>query len=469
MDKIEKFFEKIENIFNSKYGNIYAYGIVLILCFFIMLGQNFRLEAGNDDVYHTKAVENFGSAYKFMIAQYENTNGRYFTSLVMSFVMDKNIWLWRILNTFVLFGLIYYSFKNIRLFYNFDNKKNLILFFAIFSMFALFKNDIINWSVTWVTGSFNYLWSATSLVISLYYIMRYSINNIKLNFVSFIILIPIVVYACNVEQSALILITIFIISIIYSLFKYRKYDLLYFILFLICLISVFILFTSPSIPIRYEAEIKTWYPMFSELSILEKVIYGFSYTVLYGFILKNYALSMILSFLLYYVLKKQYNNKVNNVLLIVILFYTLIYYIFDRLKVYAIDSTWFYNIVKFSRQVIDTSPSESYFSFILLSFFFIILSYSIFKIKYDILLNYFLMLLFFGAAVMSAFILSFSPTIYDSGARIWFIPSTMYVIGAGIIFAELLKYIDITSIKFKIVFFIICIISIIDIISKVYM
>ena len=70
---------------------------------------------------------------------------------------------------------------------------------------------------------------------------------------------------------------------------------------------------------------------------------------------------------------------------------------------------------------------------------------------------------------MSAFILSFSPTIYDSGARIWFIPATMYVIGAGIIFAELLKYIDITSIKFKIVFFIICIISIIDIISKVYM
>ena len=157
MGKIEQIFKKIEDIFNSKHGYIYAYGIVLILCFFIMLGQNFRLEAGNDDVYHTKAVENFGSAYKFMIAQYENTNGRYFTSLVMSFVMDKNIWLWRILNTFVLFGLIYYSFKNIRLFYNFDNKKNLILFFAIFSMFALFKNDIINWSVTWVTGSFNYL------------------------------------------------------------------------------------------------------------------------------------------------------------------------------------------------------------------------------------------------------------------------------------------------------------------------
>ncbi len=469
MGKIEKFFEKIENIFNSKHGYIYAYGIIFILCFFIMLGQNFRIEINNDDVYYMQVLKEHGSAYNFMKYSYNNINGRFFTALVMAYVMDKDIWLWRILNTFVLFGLIYYSFKNIQLFYDFDNKKKLILFFAVFSMFALFKNDIINWSVTWVTGSFNYLWSATSLVFSIYYVLRYSLKNIKLNFITFIILVPIAVYACNIEQSALILITIFMISIVYSLFKYRKFDVLYFILFMICLISIFILFTSPSIPIRYEEEIKTWYPMFSELSILEKVIYGFSYTVLYGFILKNYALSMILSFLLYYILKKQYDYKVNNVLLILIFVYTLIYYIFSRAKVYTIDFTWFYNIVRFSRQVLDINPNEPYFSLVLLSFFFIILLYSIFKIKYNILLNYFLMLLFFSAAIVSVFILSFSPTIYDSGARIWFIPATMYVIGTGIIFAESLKYIDITSIKFKIIFFIICTISIIDIISKVYL
>ena len=69
---------------------------------------------------------------------------------------------------------------------------------------------------------------------------------------------------------------------------------------------------------------------------------------------------------------------------------------------------------------------------------------------------------------MSAFILSFSPTIYVSGERIWFIPYTMYMLGIGMLFIEALKYINLSSKKFVIVFSLYCIIGIIDVFGKVY-
>jgi len=77
-------------------------------------------------------------------------------------------------------------------------------------------------------------------------------------------------------------------------------------------------------------------------------------------------------------------------------------------------------------------------------------------------------LLFFAAALMSAFILSFSPTIYVSGERIWFIPYTIYIFGISMLFIEALKYINLSSKKFMIVFSLYCIVGVIDVFSKVY-
>ena len=76
------FIKKIENIFNSKYGYAAAYTMVFIICFFIMLGQNFKLEAGNDDLYHTQVIKEFGSIYNFLTAQYNYTNGKYYLVLL---------------------------------------------------------------------------------------------------------------------------------------------------------------------------------------------------------------------------------------------------------------------------------------------------------------------------------------------------------------------------------------------------
>ena len=90
------------------------------------------------------------------------------------------------------------------------------------------------------------------------------------------------------------------------------------------------------------------------------------------------------------------------------------------------------------------------------------------KIDFSTIQRKYLSLLFFGAAFMSAFMLNFSPTIYVSGERIWFIPYIMYLLGISILFMELLKYINTASKKFIIIFSIYFIVGLIDVFSKVY-
>lgn len=466
MRKIEKFFEKIENIFSSKYGNIYAYGIVLILCFFIMLGQNLRTEP-HDDIVHSNAVKQFGNAFNFMISQYENVNGRYFTSLVMAFVMDKNIWLWRVLNSIVLFGLIYYIYKLFSSIYNKKDKVFRIAFFGIFATFALLSSGIWTQSITWVTGSFNYLWTTTALVILLYYILNYIFNNISLKIYEFILIIPLSLYAANSEQSALILLTIYFFALIYAYFKYKTLDIYFIALFILCIISAYFLFTSPSMLVRYEASMSARYPQLAELSFLQKSLLGYPYTVLYGLLLNNYTLTILLSFLLFVIIKKQFNNKIYNILILLPALYALIYY-FGRIKMNYLDSIIFYNLRAYSLKVLHNKPDEPFISLILGSFLLFIIIFFIFKIKWDKIENKILCLLFFSASLLSAFIISFSPTIFASGERIWFIPYSMYILSLLLVFIEALKYIDISSNKFKIIFSIYVIVGVIDVFSKVY-
>lgn len=325
---MKTFLEKIENIFNSKYGQLYIYGIVLFLCFFIMSQQNFKTGV-NDDVFHRNAVENFGSAWNFMIDQYKSWNPRYFTSLAMAYIMDKNIWLWRILNSIVLFCLFYYLNNIIKSVYNIDNKNiSNLIFIGIFTAFSLLPLGMYSQSITWVTGSFNYLWPATALIISFYYLFNFVFNKISMKYYEFILLIPIVLFATNMEQSTLIFLTMYVIGIIYAFIKYKTINIYLLFLFIFGLISAYFIFTSPSLSVRYEAEIKNWYPQFVNLSLFNKIILGYAYTVANGILLHNYQTTIVLSILLYIIYKKyNKNNKVLSVVILLPALYSLLYYI----------------------------------------------------------------------------------------------------------------------------------------------
>ena len=451
---------------NNKKNNLYIYIFLFIMCFLLIAGQNIRTTP-YDDIYHSQAVQKFGSAWNFMIEQYKNWNSRYFTSLIMAFVMDKNIWLWRILNTIVLFTFIIYSSKIIQAVYKLDIKTYIIILVGMFASFALLSSGIWTQSITWVTGSFNYLWPACALSISFYYLFNSVFNNEKIRLYQFIILIPVVMFACNIEQTALICVTMYTIVILYYVVKYKFFDKYICLLYIIMIISSLIVFLSPSVSARFAAEVQTWYPLFNELSIFQKTVQGFPYTVIYGMLLNNYTETILLSVLLFIILKNQYNRKIYNIFVLLPAVYSVIFYI-GRINTEWRDSFFIYNLRKFSTRYLYNNLNEPFISVILGIFIFLIIIYFLFRINWSSIERKYLALLFFAAALMSSFMLSFSPTIYVSGERIWFIPYTMYMFGIGMLFAEALKCIEINSKKFTIIFSIYFAAGLIDVFSKVY-
>lgn len=458
--------KNLKSLLGSKYRYYHILILLLIICSMLIFGQDFRLNPWTDDVYHKEVVEKFGSSWKFMIEQYKNWNSRYFTSFVMAFVMDKNIWLWRILNTLVLFLFFIYMSKSVYAVYKNTKSSLSIITLFMFSVFCMMPFPIWYWSITWVTGSFNYLWPACALSISFYYLFNSVFNKEKIRLHQFIILIPVVMFACNVEQTALICITMYSIVILYFILKEKYFDKYVLILYLFIITSTLIVFLSPSHSIRYAQEVKTWYPMFNDISLIKKAVYGYAYTVIHGFLLYNYLNTILLSVLLFAVLKKQYNDKLLNVISLLPAFYSLMYYI-------GINNKWIYshllyNADAFSKSIILNNYNEPFISLITGTLIIVIIIYCILKIKWQSVELKYLIFLFLTAGLMSAFILSFSPTIYASQDRIWFVPFSMYALSIGMVFMESLKNIDIYAKKFTATSFILCICCIISIFFKVY-
>lgn len=436
-DKIKYILDKVNNIFTGRYGYLLVSVTVFIICFLVMGRENYRLHEGNDDVWYTQVLQQFGSSWNFMQEAYKGLNGRYLTAFVMAFVMDKNIWLWRILNTIVLFLFFIYSAKVIYvLFKQSKYYLNILIIFAV-SAFFLLPYNIIHWSATWVTGSFNYLWSSALFLIIFYYFLNSTLNHKKVKLYEFIILIGIVFYAFQVEQTSLIMLVFGAILMIYSFVTNKYIDKYLLALYIIGIIASYFLYSAPSVSYRYYSEVKTWYPMFNELSILEKIIQGYPYTIIQGMFLNNTIYTFCLSIFLFLISLKQKNNIFKAGFALLPALYTLIYNLSVPVNQYS--HSIFYNVRFFSTKILDNNPNEPYISVIIGTIILVIIFYYLFTIKFSSFEIKWTAILSFCAALASSFILCFSPTIYGSGDRIFFIPYVMYFIVIGILLMEVIR------------------------------
>lgn len=436
-DKLKSTLDKVNSIFTGRYGYLLVSVLTFIICFLVMQHENYRLHEGNDDVWYTQVMQQFGSSWNFMQEAYKGLNGRYLTAFIMSFVMDKNIWLWRILNTIVLFLFFIYSAKVVyALFRQSKYYLNILIIFAVSSFFLLPYN-IIHWSATWVTGSFNYLWSSTAFLILFYYFINSTLNYKKVKLYEFIILILVSAYAFQIEQTSAILLVFGAILMVYAFITNRYIDKYLLALYIIGIISSYILYTAPSVSFRYYNEVKTWYPMFSELSIIEKIIQGYPYTIIQGMFLNNTIYTFCLSILLFLLSLKQKNNLFKAGFAILPAIYTLVYNLSVQVNQYS--HSIFYNVRFFSTKILDNNPNEPYISVIIGSIILLVMLYYLFTIKFSSFDIKWTAVLSFCAALASSFLLCFSPTIYGSGDRIFFIPYVMYFIVIGILLMEVIS------------------------------
>ena len=221
MNKIYDFYEK-----NHKIINIIL-GVILFLVIFLSI---YTTPLYDDDlVYINKwrseiPLENLYDIYEFQIAHYFNWGGRTVAHTILQLLLLCPKFVSALLNTIILFVLAFLINK-----VSMDKIKGIFYLFTIALLYYL--NPTYKESVMWLTGSANYLYTTTIILIS----MIPLINIYKNKSTKFVYLyLPIVFLAgwCNENMSATLMLFI-IVTIVYAYKRKIKANWLYLYLYLI--------------------------------------------------------------------------------------------------------------------------------------------------------------------------------------------------------------------------------------------
>jgi len=378
---------------------------VIISLFIILMAVHLFLPLNwaDDAVFLKKAADKD-------ILTFLNGSARPFTD-GFTYVFSRNQWLWRILNPLVLTACIWSVHKTAPL--KTKNNKTLIMCSAVlFPTFILVDAGFIATTV-------NYLWPVTFGILNLIP----SVNSLcgkKTNKLFLLSLIPLLVYATNMQQLCAVLLAIFMTVIFYLFFKKKKIIPFIFMQFLITVagtfFSLYVNFTGDNS--RISRETGRYFPDFGELNFVEKFDLGFSSTFycMTMEIRQAFAGFIIFAILLAVFMFKTNKNAIQKAISLIPAVFSLVFGIVSLIP--DSDSVLFGFL---TNEMYHPRLEKAVYSFnlipdILFAFVCIISMYSIWvlidNIKYKII-SEFIFLLGLGSRIL----MGFSPTVWASGYR----------------------------------------------------
>lgn len=402
--------------------NINKYSkIAIVICFAIIIFDMNKCYMNLDDEVYSKVFHDF-STFKIWVGEFYNTwSGRIVTSTLSNIFLRMPLIIFRICNTVVYIIAIIAIFKIAKSFKVAKSINENILFASIFIIALLIDQKVIHAGMIWVVGAFNYLWPTAFMCVALIPFIK-AINNKKENKAIFIIYIISDFIACFAEQTALVLLCFGAIVILYKLINKQKIDKLLLLHFILIAILTGIELLAPGNFVRTKASTLRRYPTFDMLSIGDKILQGviiFANQMLGA----DSILMLILTFLIELNYIKNKEKKIGIKILSIIPFiYFLISFIGAK---QGIGEGILYNITLFGKEYIyDKTKYIPVLIFIINQ---VLISALIFFIFKDIKNGIFAFIIF-GASIASVICVSFSPTIYASGARIFFVTDFLILI-----------------------------------------
>lgn len=427
--------------------NYYAYILFFLAIFIINVG--IKLQNGSDD---TKYLEMLGdmSIFEFVKWRTFNWQPRIFSDFSLS-VMYYSLFIWSIINSFLLTISLYIMERIVK----FSTNINSIYHFRIFmvSIFFFIYPYVITSSVFWYTGSFNYLWPFSMMIIAamsfLAYIYGVTINNIFMK----IVIIIASGLASYTEQPLLLLSSLGTITIVYMFIK-RDFNKFIVFQYIFVILNVSIYGYLSSFSPRSEIETR-WFQNFETLSIIDKIFNGIIYTN--NHLINSSMLLVILSILIFFNVRKNeisLNDKILGVLKYIPLIYLLMAHVV--INIFKNSGTARYmGKVALSTESIDeklfditiSNPSnlnlayEDLIPSIISSFIILTILILLYHIKYKNKLDKYVNTVLFIACLCSGYIVGFSPTIIASGSRIFFSSSMLLIL----LIAKLYNNLDINK------------------------
>lgn len=411
---------------------------ILFVVFLIIIHYRIHLVTGSDDDFMSTAIKT-GNLRQL------HANNRIVLNFFGAFIMSFPLIVWKILNIAVIVFLItriskYTSVLNPCS----PESNNSALNWGICFLFFLLPFNVLSSGVFWVTGSFNYLWGICgSLFIGLVFVKDMAglpVKNIEL-------LIGLLwgIYACDVEQPMVIVCFSGIAYLIYCFrnrIKIRKAMLFYGLVLIVeCMPIIFLPFNAS----RSVGEQRSLFPNFMMLSFFDKIYQGAMYY--YNHLVNQLAFLFFLIALFAVILVfKNTKSKLFHMIAMLPMLYFLFAFIIPITSLYVLSELIGENyIYNFSKRLFYFDMAEiSLLPFFFATFNFILLFFILFYVLREKYQKYTFAFLYF-AAFADGMMMSFAPSIYVSGNRVFFAPDILFLTITSILGKTALTDVNITA------------------------
>jgi len=451
---MKKIKDILDNIYISKIIDINKILIVVLILFIIIFSiqHNVKIEAG-DDVVYKEAFHDIDSALEFSNSFLTKWGGRILIHLLLGVVLNQNIVVFKILNTLCILALVYIIVKIAKLLYsNVDKKEENKMIIFTTSLFVLLPIAVMSSSVFWISGAFNYLWPTLALGICLIPFIKVLMDK-EIKPYEYIIYILAVLLAASAEQTGAILICFGVIIIAIKKFKVKKSLLIYYAFVLLLTV---ILLTVPGNKARLYAESLKYIPDFDMYSTFDKVFQGVVHT-LRGLFIKENIIIIILFLLVglniynkYKKVDKKTTEERQNTektigymkcIGIIPFIYVILLKLLNSLVAKGFDYESalhgpLYNFNYYGEEILTNF--YELIPIIIGVFILVLIAILIYKCFEDKKKSIVYTLLYL-AGIASSIVIGFSPTIYASGDRVYFVMNIMNIFVSVGLFTEMIN------------------------------
>lgn len=291
------------------------------------------------------------------------------------------------------------------------------------SGYLLMSVMTLGYSAIWVNGSIFYTWTFTAGVWAMMPLADAVFDTGAFSGRQFLYTIPCsIIAAMSIEQMGAVLIAFEVLSIFSILMQKKKVPVMIWIQLVVTFVAFALLFMAPGNEIRVASEITTWMPGYPDLSLGAHLFMTIQW-LLSSFANESKAFFVAIWVATILLLGKKENGKCYQILAAVFSVVALLPYagvhFFSEMGIGYIDieqclidlPTW---------QKMTTQNKIAFFWWIAAVLFTLIL---LWKVTGH---SIFISMVFLGGIASEA-VLHFSPTIYSSGARVYYLTDLMYL------------------------------------------
>lgn len=425
--------------------------VILFVALVYMAVSQSVIESG-DDIVFREAPTAYNGIGNALSSLYETWAGRipilYTTMVILNFPIE----VWRVISALIfgitLLVLVYGS--------GYDRKdvwmKTIAGALGAMLLVAIHP-DVWDNGVFWITGCINYLWGAGAFMVSM---LPFFLKMTKRHVSKWLYVVACIstIYGCYIEQSAAVAICYGLFCIIVLFIRERKAGVLTFlkqhvgllILTVFIIINTIIMFSAPGNYVRNESELIQWYQTYDMYDFWDRLVIGFANMM--GSI-RMYGVWFMIILSAFLVKTCIHRRSWFNLLLSLCIggyFIGMAYYPMDTEEVY-----WLYNFAV----NLDTYFYQEVYMAVGIALAVILGLAMILLKEFDLQGNSKFISVIFLGAICSGLVMGFSPTMYASGTRVYFIPFLLIIYVIVDVFISMIDRGDIRLLYMTPTFFVI--------------